>query len=91
MHIVILSHTIPVCISYLNSLVHVLLFTSLQCGVDSGRVWSVKGCGVSSVESVKCLKCRMRSVKSRVWSMECKMSSVGCGQGCKVHCVECGV
>ena len=85
MHIVILSHTIPVCISYLNSLVHVLLFTSLQCGVDSVE------CGVSSVESVKCLKCRMRSVESRVWSMECKMSSVGCGQGCKVHCVECGV
>jgi hypothetical protein len=38
---------------------------------------------VSSVESVKCLKCRMRSVKSRVWSMECKVSCVGCGQGVK--------
>jgi len=75
------SRTIPFCNSlYLNSLVHVCLVTSPQCGVESVEcgVWSVE-CEVRSVEckvwsgSVECVKCRMRSIKCRVWSMECKV------------------
>ena len=44
-HMVMQSRTIPFCNSlYLNSLVHVSLVTSLQCGVESVEcgVWSVK-------------------------------------------------
>ena len=47
-HMVTQSRTIPFCNSlYLNSLVHVSLVTSLQCGVESVEcgVWS-KECGV---------------------------------------------
>ena len=44
-HMVMQSRTISFCNSlYLNSLVHVSLVTSLQCGVESVEcgVWSVK-------------------------------------------------
>ena len=72
-HMVLQSRTIPFCNSlYLNSLVHVSLVTSLQCGVESVEECEVRSvkCGVGSVE---CVKCRMRSIKCRVWSMECKV------------------
>ena len=60
-HMVMQSRTISFCNSLYNSLVHVSLVTSLQCGVESVE------CGVwSEVRSVECI----------VWSGECRVRKV---------------